>query len=277
MTAAIRRPINYYGSKEKMCGQIHALIPHGPSTWVDLFCGSAIVTLKKPRHQREVINDLNGDIINLFDVLRSDALAPALYRMIELTPYAEDLLYRAYDHDPGEDPADRAMHFLIRSWFGRGGDSHKTGFRWSKTQTTAPELMWARLPDRLQAVATRLRGICIRSADALKVIADYDHPDCILFVDPPYPGDVGRRYAVKMVADQHRALAERLALCRAKVILTMNPGTVYGEVLADWHITSTVVQGGGNAFKQEHILTNYDPHGRPTDLELAARANQAHI
>lgn len=255
----IRRPINYYGSKEKMCAKIHALIPPEPSTWVDLFCGSAIVTLKKPRHQREVINDLHGEIVHLFDVLRSEVLAPALYRRIELTPYAEDLLYRAYETEGGDEPIERAMHFLIRSWFARGGDNHKTGFRWSKTQTTAPELMWARLPERLEAVATRLRGICIRSDDALKIIDDYDHPDCILFVDPPYPGEVGRRYLIKMAAEQHRALAERLKACRAAVILTMNPGTLYGEILAGWTVTTANVQGGGNVFKQEHILTNFTP------------------
>lgn len=261
MTAdVIRRPINYFGSKEKMCGKIHALIPPEPNTWVDLFCGSAVVTLKKPRHQREVINDLNGDIINLFDVLRSDDLAPALYARIELTPYAEGLLCRAYETRPDDGTAvDRAMHFLIRSWFARGGDNHKTGFRWSKNQTTAPELTWAALPKRLQTVATRLRGICIRSDDALKIIDDYDHPDCILFVDPPYPGDVGRRYAVKMGALQHELLALRLAECRAKVILTMNPGTIYGEILANWQVTTTEVQGGGNQIKQEHILTNFIP------------------
>ncbi|TWA70727.1 DNA adenine methylase [Azospirillum baldaniorum] len=254
----LRRPLNYYGSKEKMCPEIHALIPEGPNTWVDLFCGSAVVTLKKPRHQREVINDLNGDVINLFTVLGSASVAD-LYRRIELTPYAEELLQQVYAMPPTDDAVERAWRFLVCSWFGRGGDAHKTGFRWSKTQTTAPELTWARLPDRLIPVAERLRGVCIRSADALKIVGDYDHPECILFVDPPYPGPVGRRYAVRMDDAGHRALADRLVATKAKVILTMNPETVYGEVLADWHETPVLVQGGGNAFKREVILTNYPP------------------
>jgi|GEM_PF-4365851 hypothetical protein len=73
---------------------------------------------------------------------------------------------------------------------------------------------------------------------------------------------------VQMTADG-RKVAHRLRECRAKVILTMNPGTIYGEVLAGWHITTTTVQGGGNAFKQEHILTNYAPGQQPTPLERA--------
>lgn len=135
----IHRPINYYGSKERLCGRIHSLIPPEPNTWVDLFCGSAIVTLKKVRHPREVINDLNGDVINLFDVLRGSD-AGELYRRIEMTPYSEEMLQRVYSMPAADEPVEMAWRFLVRNWFGRGGDAHKTGFRWSKSQTTAPIL-----------------------------------------------------------------------------------------------------------------------------------------
>lgn len=254
----IGRPLNYYGSKDKMCPQIHALIPPGMSTWVDVFCGSAIVTLRKPRHPREVINDLNDDVINLFAVLREGG-AEDLYRAIELTPFSEGELYRTYDLEPTEDPVERARRFLVCSWFGRGGDNHKTGLRWSKGSTVAPEMAWARLPGRLTAVAERLRGVCIRSAEASKIVHDYDAEDCLLFVDPPYPGPVGRRYRVKMNDDAHRDFAERLRECKARVILTMSLGTVYDEVLDDWcRHSSNVITNGGTA-KPEIIYTNFEP------------------
>ncbi len=264
---AVGRPLNYYGSKEKLCAAIHALIPPEPSTWVDLFCGSAIVTLKKPRHQRETINDLNRDVVNLFEVIRTDR-AGELYAALELTPYSEGVLYDVYNTERDPDPVGQARRFLIESWFARGGDAHKTGFRWSKGQNTAPEMTWAKLPARLAAVAERLRGICIRNADALKLIDDYDTSDCILFVDPPYPGPVGRRYAVKMDQAAHQLLADRLLACKAKVILTMNPDTVYSRVLSNWIEHRVEVQGGGQAFKGERILTNFEP------LPLLARAAQ---
>ena len=184
---AVKRPINYYGSKERLCSTIYALIPPGIENWVDVFCGSAVVTLKKPRHKRETINDLNGDVINLFAVLRDPENSAELYRRLELTHYSEIVLKNIYEFDP-PDAVAKAWAFLIWSWFGRGGDNHRTGFRWSKGQTTAPEMTWARLPKRLTAVAERLRGVCIRSVDALKIIGDYDTPESCLFVDPPYPG-----------------------------------------------------------------------------------------
>ena len=115
------------------------------------------------------------------------------------------------------------------------------------------------MPHRLAAVADRLRGVCVRHDDALKIVDGYDTPDCLLFVDPPYPGPVGRRYAVKMDAARHQALAERLARCRASVIMTMNPGTVYGNVLAGWWVQDAPVLTGGNVVKHETIMTNFDP------------------
>lgn len=254
----VGRPLNYYGSKEKLCPVIYSLIPPGIETWVDLFCGSAIVTLKKARHKREVINDLNGDVVNLFQVLRSDR-APELFRLVELTPYAEGLIKEVADTRVPDDAVTKAWRFLVISWFRRNGGTANHGFRWSKGQTTSPELSWARLPTRLAACVERLRGVCIREMDALRLIDDYDAENTLLFVDPPYPGPPGRRYTVKMSNDQHQALAERLARCRARVILTMNPDTVYSQVLTGWHVHAVAVQGGGQQTKPEVILTNYEP------------------
>ena len=254
----IGRPVNYYGSKDNMCPAIHAMIPPGAVTWVDVFCGSAIVTLRKPPHPREVINDLNDDIINLFDVLRGGQVED-LYSAIELTPFSQAELQRIYEQEETTDPVEKARRFLVTSWFGRGGDKHKTGLRWSKGSTVAPELAWARLPHRLTAVAERLRGICIRKESAFKIVDDYDAPDCLLFVDPPYPGPVGRRYRVNMSPEEHQEFAERLRQCRANVILTMNPDTVYGEVLDDWCRHSSQVVTNGGTKKAEVIYTNFEP------------------
>lgn len=219
------RPINYYGSKQNMCKQIHGLIPNDVITWVDVFCGSAIVTLRKAPHPREVINDLNDDVINLFQVLRSD-LASELFTMIELTPFAQAELLARYKNERSKDTVLKAWEFLIESWFGRGGDAHKTRFRWSKGLTVAPEITWAKLPARLADRVNRLKNICIRNDDAFKILADYNTPECLLFVDPPYPGPVGRRYKVKFNQNQHKQLAIAMKKSSAEIILRW-PSALY--------------------------------------------------
>lgn len=242
-----------------MCGAIHALIPPGPSTWIDLFCGSGIVTLKKERHAREVINDLNDDIINLFEVLRGPRAAE-LYRLVEMTPYSEELLYQTRKTIQSGDQVERAWSFLILSWFSRHGHPEaKTGFRWSKKHTTAPEITWARMPERLASVAQRLRGVCVRRRNAIDLIEDYDDPDCLFFIDPPYPGRVGRHYRFRMADDDHRRLGTRLARLKARAIMTLTPGTIYDALLSDWWRHEVKVLTGGQTIKPEVILTNFDP------------------
>lgn len=255
----IGRPINYFGSKDRLAKKIISLIPPTCDTWVDLFCGSAIVTLRKPRHKREVINDNHDEIVNLFTVMRHQDKLNYLLSLIELTPYAQAELDRVQLSEAPTDDVERAWHFLIVSWMGRAGSTaHKTGFRWSKGQTTSPEFSWTKLPERLQSVANRLRGVCIRSENSVDLIDSYDVENCIFYVDPPYPGSVGRRYKHRMTEDQHHLLAERLSRCRAKVILSMNPDTIYSEVLSDWQSHAVNVTGGGNNTKQELLLTNYE-------------------
>jgi len=241
-----------------MTKRIYSLIPDGPNTWVDVFCGSGIVTLKKPRHAREVMNDLNDEVTNLFEVLRSGQ-AEKLLSMVEMTPFAQQELTARYESETPTDPIEKAWAFLIESWFGRGGDCHKTGFRWSKGSTVAPEIAWARLPERLTACAERLRGVCIRKDDAFKIIDDYDTPECILFVDPPYPGKVGLRYKVKMPDQRQIDLANRLKECDAKVILTMGVDTVYDEILSDWIRHDVSVVTCASTTKPEVIFTNFNP------------------
>lgn len=110
--------------------------------------------------------------------------------------------------------------------------------------------------------ADRLRGICIRSDDALKIVTDYNVPNCLLFCGPPYPGDVGRRYAVKMTGEQHLRFAQALAGSKASVILTMNPDTVYEQVLGvldGWRRLNVNVTGGRAQTKPEVIYCNFEP------------------
>lgn len=148
----------------------------------------------------------------------------------------------------------------MASWFGRGGDAHKTGFRWSKGQTTAPERSWATLPSRLAPVADRLRGVCIRHDDWRKVLADYATPHCCIYADPPYQGEVGRRYAVRMSDADHRDLAAALRITDAKVILSMNPDTLYDDALSDWHRLDIAVTGGRAQTKAEVLFLNFEPN-----------------
>jgi len=126
----ITRPImRYPGGKYSLAKWV---ISHFPAheTYVELFGGAASVLMRKPRSIGEVYNDLNGDVVNVFRVLRNYEQAAQLARMLALTPYANEEYRLAYE--PCDDPIERARRMIFRSFAGHGSDSvtrSHAGFR----------------------------------------------------------------------------------------------------------------------------------------------------
>lgn len=150
---------------------------------MDVFCGAASITLRKPRSKNEIINDISGEVINFFEVLRDRNLE--LKVLLQKTPYGRDEYDRC--REPSEDSLEQARRSVVKSWFGIGDSlDNKTGFRVSLSQggsTTAP---WLTYVDYLHLYAERLRGVIIENLDYREVIKRYDKPDTLFYFDPPY-------------------------------------------------------------------------------------------
>lgn len=255
------QPFRWFGSKTRVASQILSFVPPGKHIWVELFAGSGIVTIVKAPHPQEHLNDLDGDVFNLFNVLRDDAQAAQLVRAMQLTPYCEREFLRVKYEDTVDEPIERARRFLVKAWQGMGGISrHKTGFRFSFAQNTDPASTWTSLPARLEVIARRLHGVTVWSRPAIDLFKWVEQrPECVVFADPPYPAHTissKARYRVDMSHDEHVALAEAFKAARCTVILTMNPGSVYEEILADWPRYELKVRGTKNAVKTEYLFTN---------------------
>lgn len=260
MTVAIQ-PFRWFGSKARMAGAILQHAPEGKRIWLELFVGSGIVTLLKAPHPQEHLNDLDGDVVNVFRVLRNDTLSARLVASIRLTPYAEMEFRAAVNAETSDDPVERARVFLVQCWQGQGGVSrHKTGFRFSTADGTNPAGTWSRLPERLQLIAGRLRGVTVWSRPALELFERFSgNKDALVFCDPPYPAhsiSAKPRYRVDMADGDHRDMAEALKRAKCAVLLTMNPGTVYEDILCDWRRIELKVRGANNKVKTELLLIN---------------------
>ena len=96
--------LNYPGAKWGMAEEIVSLMPHHRS-YLEPFFGSGAVLFNKPPSAIETINDIDGDIVNFFSVLRSQP--EDLSRLISMTPYARDVFDDAHQNR-GTDPLDRA-------------------------------------------------------------------------------------------------------------------------------------------------------------------------
>ncbi len=189
----VNAPFGYFGSKNKIATQLcKDLPPH--NCWVEVFCGSAALTLRKNPAPIEIINDLDNEIINVFQQLRTNSVA--LIQSIELTPYAEQELIHARISQPNLSDLERARRFLVQSMMSINSvfGAARSGFSYSdsycRNGQEARVSRWNNLPERLNLVVKRLKKVRIENKDALKVFNRYlDRPGTLVYLDPPYLGD----------------------------------------------------------------------------------------
>ena len=180
----------YFGSKRRLAVELCAKLPPH-NAWVEMFCGSAALTLAKPRAEIEVINDLDREIVNFFKQLRENQRK--LCRLIALTPYAREELHRARVPDKGVNDLERARRFLVSSMFAVNGvfGKKRGGFSYSDTYARegrdARVNRWYNLPDRIAVVVERLRGVRIENKDARELFKQFlRKPATLVYLDPPY-------------------------------------------------------------------------------------------
>lgn len=174
----MNRPLlRYHGGKWLISPWI---IQHMPAhrIYTETFGGGGSVLLRKPAAYAEVYNDLDGEMVNLFRVVRDHG--PALRQALELTPYAAAEFDLSYE--PAEEPVERARRTLVRSYMGFGSASvlgGSSGFRSNSIGTAVPARSWKTYPEALDSIIARQRGVIIENRDAAAVMASHDSPETL--------------------------------------------------------------------------------------------------
>lgn len=240
----ITRPVlRYHGAKFRLAPWILSFFPRH-QCYVEPFGGSAAVLLQKQRVAAECYNDLDGDVVRIFRLLRDPSTAAELQRRAALTPFSRDEFDWSYE--PAIDDMDAAHKMIVRSFFGHGSDSAtrgcRTGFRAKLTEGRAlPAAEWSNWSNAVPAFTRRLMGVVIENRNALEVIERMDHPDTLFYCDPPYVHETrsalkGRSskthgYRHEMKDDDHRRLAEVLNAASGMVLLSGYPSPLYDKEL----------------------------------------------
>lgn len=257
---ASRPVLRWHGGKWVLAPWI---IGHFPKhrVYVEPFGGAASVLIRKPRSYAEVYNDLDGEVVNLFRVLRVPEWASELVATLRLTPFAREEFAGAYDRS--EDAIERARRLIIRSFMGFGSNGHAraTGFRANSNRSgTTPARDWSNYPDCLVAVIERLQGVVIESRDAKEVMTAHDGPETLHYVDPPYVlstrSDPSKDYAHELTDDDHAELLAHLNTLAGMVILSGYPHPLYDEALSGWKRLERVALADGARERTEVLWIN---------------------
>ncbi len=257
-SANVTRPaLRYYGSKWRLAPW---LIQHMPphTCYVDVLGGSAAVLLRKSPAVFDVYNDIDHEVVNFFEVLRTRT--GELIWAIRWTPYGRAELERAYA--PTKDPLESARRFYVRAWqaYHPGRPHMNTGWRRQYRDNRGKSVVgdWNSTA-RLWQAAERLKQVQIECDTWENVLANYDTPDTLFYVDPPYvPTSRSQRwrakgYAHDMAEEDHRRLAERLHELSGMVLLSGYPSELYADLFADWQHVERQASTNGNTQAAERL------------------------
>ena len=214
-------------------------------------------------------NDLDGQVVNFFRVIRDPETRQQLIDALEHTPYAR-AEFEAAKLDVGDDPVEQARCLAIRALmgFGSAGATKKsTGFRiYTKKMFSLAMQTWSDYPNRLDIIGERFSGVLIENRPALEVILRHDTPETLHYVDPPYMfqtrfkgADKRTIYRHEMSDDEHVELLDTLNGLKGYVVLSGYESDIYNDKLqgGQKHTTEArVSMSRGTGIKTECLWIN---------------------
>ena len=277
-------PFGWYGGKFSHLDWLLPLLPDCHH-YCEPFAGSGAVLLNRPPSPVETFNDLDGEVVNFFRVLREKK--GRLVEAIGLTPFSREEFALACETGPELAPLERARRFYVRARQVRTGLAQTATIgRWANCKNTSRAGMsgvisrWLGAIEDLPDVAERLLRVQIENRPAVNVIRLYDSPGTLFYCDPPYVhstrGDA-KAYEYEMTDRQHGELAAVLNAVQGQVALSNYQAPLLDQLYpaSKWYktITRERTVHSTKDKRVEILWTNYDPHritrnGHHTNGEL---------
>ncbi len=272
----------WHGGKFSHLDKLLPLLPKCRH-YCEPFAGSGAVLLNRAPSPIETYNDIDGEVVNFFRVLRDQH--EELIRAIALTPFSREEYYRAiYGGTNGLSDVERARCFYIKARQTRTGLAQTASLgRWAHCKDTSRAGMsgvisrWLGGVNALDDIAQRLIRVQIENRPAIDVIRLYDSPGTLFYCDPPYlhatRGD-SKAYKFEMDENQHRGLAETINTCKGLVAVSGYDHPLMDELFetGNWFKTFGPEKAihSSKGIRREVLWTNYEPKNKEKQPELFA-------
>ncbi|MCX7206540.1 MAG: DNA adenine methylase [Proteobacteria bacterium] len=208
--------IPWMGGKRRLAKSILPLFPEH-SCYVEPFCGAAALYFLKAPVKVEVINDVNGELVNLYRIVRHH-----LEEFVRQFKWAltSRQIFKWLQITPEETLTDiqRAARFFYLQKMAFGGKVD--GQTFGTATTTPPRLNLLRLEEDLSAAHLRLSRTYIENLDWAACIKKYDREHTLFYCDPPYWGTAG--YGVEFGLHEYQRMAELAKSITGHMIISVN-------------------------------------------------------
>lgn len=224
--------VTWIGGKHYIADWICKKLDYRCLTYLEIFGGSGSVLFSKVPHEVEIFNDMNGDLVNFFKVVREKP--EQLRDALSLMPYSRELFNElqgkfvgrqlSLDKEFGElDNFQRAVEwfYVLSASF-----SAKMGHGWGYSYIGNQAKSFFNKLDKFTQIATRLRNVQIDCRDYREIFGSIKERmarELMIYVDPPYVGTNYYKHCNVWGIEEHKELAKwlnRLSDWGAKIALS---------------------------------------------------------
>lgn len=248
--------VPWIGGKRRLAKHILPLFP-AHTCYVEPFCGAAALYFLKTPSKTEVINDINGELVNLYRVVKHH-----LEEFIRQFKWAlvSRQIYKWLQDTPEETLTDiqRAARFyyLQKQAFGGKVADHTFG----TSTTSAPRFNLLRIEEELSMAHLRLSRTLIEHLDWHQCIERYDRPHTLFYCDPPYWRTEG--YGVEFGLENYDHMADLARRIKGKMIISVNDipemrQAFNGLNMQSVHISYNLKVTGKPSPKKELVICNF--------------------
>lgn len=256
--------VPWIGGKRRLAD---VLIPRFPphKCYVEVFAGGAALYFARQPADVEVINDINGELVNLYRVVQHH-----LEEFVRQFKWAlsSRQVFRWMQEQPTAPLTDiqRAARFYYLQHHAFGGKVHGQTFG---TATTAPTVNLLRIEEQLSAAHLRLASTTIEHLSWRDCIERYDRPHTFFYLDPPYWQTEG--YGVPFPFGEYEAIASVMRALKGRAMLSINDHPQIRECFDGFHlevvdISYHVAGGAGSVDRRELVVWSWDPAEEPAGL-----------
>lgn len=256
--------IPWIGGKRRLADTLLKRFP-AHECYVEVFAGGAALFFLRPPARVEVINDVNGELVNLYRVVQHHLeefvrqfkwalISRQVFEWLKVTvPATLTDIQRA-----------ARFYYLQQACFGGKVEGQTFG----TATTTPPGLNLLRLEENLSAAHLRLAGAYVESLDWASCVARYDRPHTLFYMDPPYWQTEG--YGVAFPLGEYERMAERLRGLEGKAVVSLNDHPeirrIFGAFEMEVLEIDYTVGGGKGVTSREVIIYSWDRSLEPVGL-----------
>lgn len=257
-------PIKWVGGKYKLAKDIISLFPNHEG-YVEVFGGAGWVLFAKDESKWEVLNDLDNNLNNFWNVVKNskeefiDSFKFEVISRATFNQYKEIYVNKTFKTDVEKA---HILYYLLKAGVGASlPDGGGCGFGRAKGKS---RLRLDKLPNDIEEAHSRLLNVTIECKDFREIIKFYDSNSTLFYLDPPYRKTKHSPYPVGRFTDKD--YEDLLTLCKdmkGKFLLTINNDDFISHLFSSFNIRNKEVfynistSSNGRENYSELIITNY--------------------